>query len=139
AVTGQPDSALGKAAVVTLDLGSIREACPLGLAPTASTAAMLALGDALALVLSRIRGFSLHDFARFHPGGTLGRKLTRAEDAMRPLDECRLALATQTLRETLIGQSRPGRRTGAVMVLDAAGTLAGAFTDSDLASLLEAT
>ena len=84
AVTGRPESPLGKAAVITLDLGSIREACPLGLAPTASTTAMLALGDALALVLSRIRGFSSEDFARFHPGGSLGRKLARVEDAMRP-------------------------------------------------------
>src|SRR5438876_482443 len=138
AVTGQPESPLGKAAVITLDLGSIREACPLGLAPTASTTAMLALGDALALVLSRMRGFSTEDFARFHPGGSLGRKLARVEDAMRPLAQCRVARASQTLRETLVGQSRPGRRTGAIMVVDAAGVLIGIFTDSDLARLLEA-
>jgi arabinose-5-phosphate isomerase len=138
AVTGRPESALGKQAVITLDLGAIREACPLGLAPTASTAAMLALGDALALVLSRIRGFSSEDFARFHPGGSLGRKLARVEEAMRPLEQCRVALVTQTLRETLVGQSRPGRRTGAIMVVDDAGALVGIFTDSDLARLLEA-
>src|SRR5262245_32857384 len=70
AVTGQPGSALGKEAVVTLDLGLIREACPHGLAPTASTTAMLAVGDALALVLSRMRGFTKEDFAKFHPGGS---------------------------------------------------------------------
>jgi arabinose-5-phosphate isomerase len=138
AVTGRPESALAKQAVMTLDLGAIREACPLGLAPTASTTAMLALGDALALVLSRMRGFSSDDFARFHPGGSLGRKLARVEDAMRPLAQCRIALATQTLRETLVGQSRPGRRTGAIMVVDDAGALLGIFTDSDLARLLEA-
>ena len=138
AVTGRPEAALAKQAVITLDLGAIREACPLGLAPTASTTAMLALGDALALVLSRIRGFSSEDFARFHPGGSLGRKLARVEDAMRPLAQCRVALATQTLRETLVGQSRPGRRTGAIMVVDEAGVLVGVFTDSDLARLLEA-
>jgi arabinose-5-phosphate isomerase len=138
AVTGQTDSALGKHAVITLDLGSIREACPLGLAPTASTTAMLALGDALALVLSRMRGFSANDFARFHPGGSLGRKLLRVEEAMRPLVQCRVARASQTLRETLVGQSRPGRRTGAIMVVDEAGLLVGVFTDSDLARLLEA-
>jgi arabinose-5-phosphate isomerase len=138
AVTGQPESPLGKQAVITLDLGSIREACPLGLAPTASTTAMLALGDALALVLSRARGFSSEDFARFHPGGSLGRKLSQVEEAMRPLAQCRVACATQTLRETLVGQSRPGRRTGAIMVVDEAGLLAGIFTDSDLARLLEA-
>jgi arabinose-5-phosphate isomerase len=138
AITSQADSPLGKSAAVTLDLGSIREACPLGLAPTASTTAMLALGDALALVLSRIRGFSSHDFARFHPGGSLGRKLARVEEVMRPLEQCRVAVETQTLRQTLVGQSRPGRRTGAVMIVDANGKLAGIFTDSDLARLLEA-
>lgn len=138
AVTGRTDSALGKAAAITLDLGTISEACPLGLAPTASTTAMLALGDALALVLSNLRGFSSADFARFHPGGNLGRKLSRIEEVMRPLAQCRVARASQTLRETLVSQSRPGRRTGAVMVVDEAGLLVGIFTDSDLARLLEA-
>jgi arabinose-5-phosphate isomerase len=138
AVTGQSDSPLAKQAAITLDLGSISEACPLGLAPTASTTAMLALGDALALVLSRMRGFSSTDFARFHPGGSLGRKLLKVEEAMRPLNQCRVALATQSLRETLVGQSRPGRRTGAIMIVDEAGLLVGIFTDSDLARLLEA-
>lgn len=138
AITGQADSPLARQAVITLDLGAIREACPLGLAPTASTTAMLALGDALALVLRRMRSFSASDFARFHPGGSLGRKLSRVEEAMRPLAQCRVAQATQTLRETLVGQSRPGRRTGAIMVVDQAGFLVGIFTDSDLARLLEA-
>jgi arabinose-5-phosphate isomerase len=138
AVTGQRNSSLGKAAVITLDLGSIREACPLGLAPTASTTAMLALGDALALVLSRARGFSASDFARFHPGGSLGRKLLKVEEAMRPLAQCRVARDSHSLRETLVGQSRPGRRTGAIMIVDDAGLLVGIFTDSDLARLLEA-
>jgi arabinose-5-phosphate isomerase len=137
AVTGRPSSPLGKHAAVTLDLGSINEACPLGLAPTASTTAMLALGDALALVLSRLRGFSSEDFARFHPGGSLGRKLARVEDVMRPLAQCRVAQDSQTLRQTLVGQSRPGRRTGAIMIVDPAGLLVGIFTDSDLARLLE--
>jgi len=138
AVTGRPDSPLGQQAIITLDLGPIREACHLGLAPTASTTAMLALGDALALVLSRMREFTADDFARFHPGGSLGRKLSRVEEAMRPLGQCRVARESQTLRETLVGQSRPGRRTGAVMVVDEAGRLVGIFTDSDLARLLEA-
>jgi arabinose-5-phosphate isomerase len=138
AVTGQPESPLGKAASVTLDLGVIREACPHGLAPTASTTAMLALGDALALVVSRMRNFTPTDFARFHPGGNLGRKLARVEEAMRPLNQCRVATQNQSLRETLVQQSRPGRRTGAIMITDVAGKLAGIFTDSDLARLLEA-
>ena len=91
AITGQPASQLGRAATVTLDLGPLQEACALGLAPSTSTTAMLALGDALALVLSRMRRFSPRDFARFHPGGSLGRKLARVVDVMRPLVECRVA------------------------------------------------
>ncbi|WP_425616899.1 SIS domain-containing protein [Anatilimnocola sp. NA78] len=138
AITGQPASTLGKFAAVTLDLGSIREACPLGLAPSASTTAMLALGDALALVLSQMRHFSEEDFARFHPGGSLGRKLAKVEEAMRPLEQCRIARGDQTVREALLLQSRPGRRTGAVMITDDEGRLSGIFTDSDLAKLLEA-
>jgi arabinose-5-phosphate isomerase len=137
AITGQPRSTLGRLADVTLDLGPLREACPLGLAPSASTTAMLALGDALALVLSRMRGFGEEDFARFHPGGSLGRKLAKVEDVMRPLAECRVAGTSQSVRDTLIAQRRPGRRTGAVMVVHSDGTLAGIFTDSDLARLLE--
>jgi arabinose-5-phosphate isomerase len=137
AITGQPDSPLGRQAASVLDLGPIREACPLGLAPTASTTAMLALGDALALVLSRLRGFSPDDFARFHPGGSLGRRLARVEEVMRPLAHCRLAREDQTLRETLVTTSRPGRRTGAIMITGEDGRLSGIFTDSDLARLLE--
>jgi len=138
AVTSRGDSPLAQQAAITLDLGSIREACPLGLAPTASTTAMLALGDALALVVSQMRSFSHEDFARFHPGGSLGRKLSRVEEVMRPLAQCRLARQSQTLRETLVSQSRPGRRTGAIMITDEADVLVGIFTDSDLARLLEA-
>ena len=137
AITGQPTSTLGRLANVTLDLGPLREACPLGLAPSASTTAMLALGDALALVLSRLRGFAEEDFARFHPGGSLGRKLAKVEEVMRPLAECRVAHQQQSVRDTLIQERRPGRRTGAVMVVRPDGTLAGIFTDSDLARLLE--
>jgi arabinose-5-phosphate isomerase len=137
AITGRADSRLARHAQVVLDLGPVREACPLDLAPTASTTAMLALGDALALVVSQMRGFQPDDFARFHPGGSLGRRLMRVEEGMRPLVECRLAGANQTLRETLVQQSRPGRRTGAIMVVDEVGRLAGLFTDSDLARLLE--
>ena len=137
AITGQPRSTLARLADVTLDLGPLREACPLGLAPSASTTAMLALGDALALVLSSQRGFAEEDFARFHPGGSLGRKLAKVEEVMRPLAECRLASQTQSVRQTLIAQRRPGRRTGAVMIVAEDGKLAGIFTDSDLARLLE--
>jgi arabinose-5-phosphate isomerase len=138
AVTSQTQSTLARRAVLTLNLGPIQEACPLNLAPTASTTAMLALGDALAIVVSQMRSFSSADFARFHPGGSLGRRLARVEEVMRPIEQCRVARDTQTLRETLVGQSRPGRRTGAIMIVDPAGRLVGIFTDSDLARLLEA-
>ena len=137
AVTCKPESTLGRAATITLDLGPIQEACPLGLAPSATTAAMMALGDALALVVSQARGFSAEDFARFHPGGSLGRKLAKVEEVMRPLADCRVAQESQTLRSALVNQSRPGRRTGAIMVVNEAGVLTGIFTDSDLARLLE--
>ncbi len=137
AVTGDATSPLGRAAHVTLELGPMREACSLGLAPSTSTTAMLALGDALALVLSRMRGFGRHDFARFHPGGSLGRKLAKVEEVMRPLAECRVAGQAQTVRQVLVQVSRPGRRTGAIMLVDEGGRLAGLFTDSDLARMLE--
>lgn len=137
ALTGKPDSTLGRAAQVILDLGPIREACPLGLAPSTSTTAMLALGDALALVVSRMRNFGPEDFARFHPAGSLGRKLAKVDDVMRPLAECRLAGETSSVREVFVELSRPGRRSGAIMVTATDGCLAGIFTDSDLARLLE--
>ena len=137
ALTGRLDGPLAEAATVVLHLGSIREACPLGLAPTTSTTAMLALGDALALVVSRMKHFTADDFARFHPGGSLGLKLANVEQAMRPVTECRVARIDQSVREALVAQSRPGRRTGAIMVVDSDGRLAGIFTDSDLARLLE--
>ncbi|ADB15530.1 KpsF/GutQ family protein [Pirellula staleyi DSM 6068] len=138
AITGQPSSTLARAATVVLDLGRITEACPLGLAPSTSTAAMLALGDALAIVVSQSRGFSADDFARYHPGGSLGRKLATVNDVMRPLAECRVAHENERLREALVNQRRPGRRSGAILLIDDAGKLSGIFTDSDLARLLEA-
>lgn len=137
AITGNVGSTLGRAARVTLDLGPLREACGLGLAPSTSTTAMLALGDALALVASRTKGFRREDFARFHPGGSLGRKLARVEEVMRPLTQCRVAQQTHSVREVLVRVSRPGRRTGAVMLVDTSGQLTGIFTDSDLARMLE--
>ncbi len=137
AITAKPTSTLAKSADVTLVLGGMSEACPLGLAPSSTTTAMLALGDALALVTSESRGFTRNHFARFHPAGALGRSLTPVEQIMRPLEECRVAHEAQSLRAVLISLSRPGRRTGAVMLCDAEGKLVGVFTDSDLAKLLE--
>jgi arabinose-5-phosphate isomerase len=137
AITGQAKSTLGRAAAVVIELGALEEACALGLAPSTSTTAMLAVGDALALVVSRLRHFGREDFARFHPAGNLGYKLSRVEQHMRPLDRCRVAQQEQTVRQVLIGAKVPGRRTGATMLVDPQGRLSGIFTDSDLARLFE--
>jgi arabinose-5-phosphate isomerase len=137
AITGRADSTLGRAAAVVLDLGPLEEACPLGLAPSTSTAAMLAVGDALALVASRMRHFGREDFARFHPAGALGWKLAKVERHMRPLSACRVAFEGISVREVLVAGALPGRRTGAIMLVDADGKLSGIFTDSDLARLVE--
>ena len=101
------------------------------------TTAMLAIGDALALVVSRMRRFDREDFARFHPAGSLGRKLAKVEDHMRPLQHCRVASQDQSVREVIVGVRLPGRRTGATMLTDEQGKLTGIFTDSDLARLFE--
>jgi arabinose-5-phosphate isomerase len=137
AITARSGSTLGLSATVTLELGALEEACSLGLAPSTSTTAMLALGDALALVVSRRKNFRREDFARLHPGGNLGLKLSKVEDLMRPLTQCRAAREDQSVREVMIQAGRPGRRTGATMLVDAAGVLTGIFTDSDLARLFE--
>jgi arabinose-5-phosphate isomerase len=137
AVTGRAASTLGRAATVTIELGPLEEACALGLAPSTSTTAMLAVGDALALVVSRMRHFGREDFARFHPAGSLGYQLSKVEHHARSLDQCRVAGEEKTVREVLVGTSVPGRRTGATMLVDAEGRLSGIFTDSDLARLFE--
>lgn len=137
AITSTAECTLGRAASVVIELGKLDEACSLGLAPSTSTTAMLALGDAIALVLSQLRGFREEDFAKFHPGGSLGRKLSDVDDVMRPLAECRVAKTSQTAREVLVSCSQPGRRTGAIMLTDDQDRLAGLFTDSDLARLFE--
>lgn len=137
AITADHRSTLGRSAAVVLPLGDLKEACTLGLAPSTSTTVMLALGDALALVLSRLDGFGPENFARFHPGGSLGRKLSVVEEYMRPVEQCRIAPIDRTIRQVLVGSRRTGRRTGATMLVDADGRLAGIFTDSDLARLLE--
>lgn len=137
AITARADSTLGQAATVVLELGTLEEACSLGLAPSTSTTAMLAMGDALALVTSRMRNFGREDYARFHPGGSLGRKLSKVDDYLRALARCRVASEGETVRRVFVDQSVPGRRTGAIMLVDADGKLSGIFTDSDLARLFE--
>lgn len=137
AITERRTSSLGRIADLCITLGPIEEACPLGLAPSASTTAIMAVGDALALLVSRLKDFTPDDFAVFHPGGSLGRRLERVEDVMRTGHRCRVAPADRTVREVFVGFAGPRRRSGAVLVVDDDGRLAGIFTDSDLARLFE--
>ena len=137
AITGNLDNTLGRCADVTLNIGKVQEAGDLALAPTTSTTMMLALGDALALVVSQMRQFCEEDFARFHPGGNLGRQLASVDDVMRPLDHCRVANEKNTVRQVLVAAGRPGRRSGAILLINDHGLLTGMYTDSDLVRLLE--
>lgn len=137
AITARAESTLGRSASVVLSMGELREACCLGLAPSTSTTVMLAIGDAMALVVSRMHGFEQEDFARFHPAGSLGQKLSKVEQIMRGLDQCRIATDSETIRKVLLKTTIQGRRTGAVMLVDSQGRLSGIFTDSDLARLFE--
>ncbi len=137
AITGETHSTLARAADITIALGRLIEAGLHGLPPTTSTTAMLAVGDALALVVAQTRGFTPQQFGRLHPGGSLGRRLTPVKDVMRRGDELRQAVQTESVRNVLTGSRRPGRRTGAVILVDDDGRLSGLFTDSDLARLLE--
>jgi arabinose-5-phosphate isomerase len=138
ALTGNPHGTLARKADVAIVYGPLEEVCPLRLAPSASTTAMIALGDALAFVLSQERAFTPEDFARFHPAGSLGRKLLKVEGVMRQGSELRIASANDTVRSVFARSRHPGRRTGAVMLVDDDGRLGGLFTDSDLARLIEA-
>ena len=132
AVTGRPDSTLGQAADIVLDVAVSQEACPLQLAPTSSTTAMLALGDALAMVLLEARGFRQDDFARFHPGGSLGRVLlTKVHQIMRKATQLAVAGPDATVLEVL--KTMTQCRTGAAAIVDADGKLCGVFTHGDLA------
>jgi arabinose-5-phosphate isomerase len=138
ALTGNAAGTLARKADVAVVYGPLEEVCPLGLAPSASTTTMLAVGDALAFALSRERGCTPEDFARYHPAGSLGRQLLKVEVVMRRGGELRCAPVTETVRSVFARARRHGRRTGAVMLVDEAGRLCGLFTDSDLARLIEA-
>jgi arabinose-5-phosphate isomerase len=136
AITGNEKSSLAQSADVHLDAAVDAEACPLGLAPTASTTAMLALGDALALALLDARGFKVEDFARAHPGGALGRKLlTRVEDIMRTGSDLPIVERGATLAQAVVEMS--GKGMGMTAVVGAGGTVAGIFTDGDLRRCLD--
>ncbi len=136
AMTGNPSSTLGRHADLVLDSGVAKEACPLNLAPTASTTAQLALGDALAVALLDARGFRAEDFARSHPGGALGRKLlTHVSDVMRSgADVPRVG--PQAGFSTVM-REMSARGLGATAVVDDDGRVLGIFTDGDLRRLLE--
>lgn len=130
AMTGDPGSTLGRTADVVLDVSVAEEACPMGLAPTASTTVTLALGDALAVALLQQRGFRSEDFANLHPAGALGRKLLRVADLM----HTGVALPTVALDACMtdVLQAIGSKRLGITCVVDPAGTLAGVVTDGDL-------
>lgn len=134
ALTGNPRSSLARQADAHIDTSVAEEACPLGLAPTASTTAALAMGDALAVALLDARGFGAEDFARSHPGGALGRKLlTHVRDVMRGGDAVPSVPASASIGEAVLEISRKGL--GMTAVLDD-GELAGIFTDGDLRRLI---
>jgi arabinose-5-phosphate isomerase len=137
AITERAGSSLGQAADLCVALGPIEEACPLGLAPSASTTALMAVGDALALLVSKMRDFRPEDFALYHPAGSLGRKLARVEEVMRTGRQIRRARAGETVREVFVRLAGPRRRSGAVLIEDENQVLLGIFTDSDLARLFE--
>jgi arabinose-5-phosphate isomerase len=136
AMTGNPGSTMAREADVHLNAGVDKEACPLNLAPTASTTAALALGDALAVALLDARGFSADDFARTHPGGSLGRRLlVHVRDIMHGGDALPKVDADATLKAALFEMTQKGL--GMTAVVDAAGKVAGLFTDGDLRRTLE--
>jgi len=136
AMTGRPTSSLGRHADLILDTGVEKEACPHNLAPTASTTAQMAMGDALAVALLDARGFRPDDFARSHPGGALGRKLlTLVSDVMRPADQAPRVPLDASLPDMMREISAKGL--GATAVVDAAGLPVGIFTDGDLRRLIE--
>ena len=135
-ITGRVDSTLARHADIHLDCAVEHEACPLNLAPTASTTAQLALGDALAVALLDARGFSADDFARTHPGGTLGRKLlTHVRDVMRKDEAVPAVAADAPFTAALLEITRKGL--GMTAVLDADGRVCGIITDGDLRRLIE--
>ncbi|UCF14494.1 MAG: KpsF/GutQ family sugar-phosphate isomerase [Phycisphaerales bacterium] len=136
-ITGERNSTLGKHSDIVLCMGNMSEACPLGVAPSVSTTCMLAVGDALALTVMKAREFSVEDYVRFHPGGSLGAKLMTVEQSMmfRPGEKLPLAEVSDTIKQ-LLEKTDDVKRHGAVMVVGKDGTLAGIITDADLRRLV---
>jgi arabinose-5-phosphate isomerase len=138
ALTGNTDSTLAKNSDVVIDVGVREEACPLGLAPTASTTATLAMGDALAVALLEQRGFREEDFACFHPGGTLGKKLLlRVRDLMHTGDAVPVVSEETLIKDAIYEIS--SKKMGITAVLNAAGQLVGVISDGDLRRWMEKT
>jgi arabinose-5-phosphate isomerase len=130
AITGNPESTLAKMSDLVVEMPVPREACPFNLAPTTTTTALLVLGDALALVLLDMHGFSKSDYGRLHPGGAIGRMVTtRAEDIMRKLENSALVKPESTVRETIYAMSHA--RCGSAIITDENNHLLGIFTDGD--------
>lgn len=136
ALTGNPESTLAKAGDVHIDVSVSQEACPLGLAPTSSTTATLAMGDALAVALLEARGFTAEDFARSHPGGRLGRRLLLLlDDVMHTGEQMPCSAPEDYVRDALLEMSRKGL--GTTVVVDAEDRVLGVFTDGDLRRALD--
>jgi arabinose-5-phosphate isomerase len=137
ALTGKPDSTLSRAATVTIDVGVRQEACPLGLAPTSSTSAALAMGDALAIALLEHRGFSADDFAHAHPGGALGRRLLlHVNDIMHTGKDIPKVHENTLLKDALVEMTRKGL--GTTAIIDDQDHVLGIFTDGDVRRALDA-
>jgi len=132
AITAGSDSPLARHSDCVLRLPPAPEACPVGLAPTTSTTAQLALGDALAMTVAKRRNFTREEYALYHPGGALGRKLLRVEDLMRGTEGAPAARVGQPTRAALLGAGGLGRRPGALPVVDGDGVLRGLLTDGDI-------
>jgi arabinose-5-phosphate isomerase len=136
AVTGDPDSQLSRFCDMTLNMAVPREACPFNLAPTATTTALLALGDALAMVLLRLHGFTKEDYGRFHPGGAIGRSVTLlVKEIMRSGDSIVLVSPDCTVKTSLLKMTKA--RCGAAIVVDEDSRLLGIFTDGDFRRHIE--
>lgn len=136
ALVGDAESNLARHADIIVTIGDVAEACPMGLVPTASTTAMMVVGDALAMCLFNIRGFGREEYARFHPGGSLGRKLMKVREVMRSGDENPVVAADMPVREVLAVMTQTKGRPGAASVVGADGMMVGFFTDGDLRRLL---
>jgi arabinose-5-phosphate isomerase len=136
-ISSSDGSTLARLCEVHLSLGDVAEACPLNLAPTASTTAMLAVGDALALALSRRRNFGADDFRKHHPGGMLGAGLRSITEALRFKVGANLPVVSEGLTvRAALDEAGADRRAGAILLIDDAGRLAGIFTDADLRRLV---